>query len=110
MRRYFARSLDRPLEVGGLKGRWLSIFCGAAVASVLVAVVTGVAAGSAAGIVTAAVLVVCSYLACRALQGRVSARQLPRVGPSRSLVGGVRHNETLGRILLPDPRREDGGE
>lgn len=102
----FAKSLDRPLEIIGLKGKWLTIFIAFAGASILVAIIAGVAVSSAVGISAAIILVVMSFVLTLSLQGKTSSRQIARQKASAKIFPYVRWNETLSRIVLPDPMAE----
>ncbi len=99
----FAKSLDRPLEILTLRGRWLMVFIIFAGASVLLGIVAGVVVSSGVGISAAIVLVVLSFLLCLSLQGKTSYRQIARQRASSKVYSHVRYNETISRILLPDP-------
>lgn len=102
----FAKSLDRPLEIVGLKGKWLTVFVVFVGVSIVLALVAGVLTTSGVGISTAIVLVVLSFVLCLSLQGKTSARQIPRRKASAKIYPYVRWNETISRILLPDPFAE----
>lgn len=99
---YFAKSLDRPLEIVGLKGKWLTVFIALAGASVLIAIVAGVATTSSVGISAAILLIVVSFLLVLSLQGKTSSRQIAQQKASVKIYPYVRWNECLTRILLPD--------
>lgn len=103
---YFAKSLDRPLEIVGLKGRWLTVFIAMAGVSIVVAIVAGIITTSAVGISGAIILVIVSFLLCLSLQGKTSSRQMARQKASSKIYEYVRWNETVARILLPDPMAE----
>lgn len=103
---YFAKSLDRPLEIVGLKGRWLTVFIAMAGVSIVVAIVAGIITTSAVGISSAIILVIVSFLLCLSLQGKTSSRQMARQKASSKIYEYVRWNETVARILLPDPMAE----
>ena len=102
----FAKSLDRPMEIVGLKGKWLTVFIAMAGGGVLVAIIAGVATTSAVGISAAILLVVVSFLLCLSLQGKTSSRQMARQKASAKIYKYVRWNECIARILLPDPMAE----
>ena len=102
---YFAKSLDRPVDIFGLKGKWLTVFLVFAGASVLLALIAGAATTSGIGISCAIIGVACSFFGCMVKQGSVSHRQLAKSKASSSIYSFVSRRETLSRILLPDPRR-----
>lgn len=106
---HFAKSLDRPIDVFGLKGRWLVIFLICAGVSIVVALILGSVISSGVGISAAIIAVVASFMFCMVKQGTVSHRQVSKAKASSAIYSHVSRRETLGRILLPDPRmREDG--
>lgn len=98
----FAKSLDRPVDVFGLRGRWIVIFLCAAGAGVLLSVLLGFVVSSAVGIASAVILVVLAFLACVLLQDQVSYRDVSKYGAMRSLPPCVNQRESLAGILIPD--------
>ena len=107
---YFAKSLDRPIDIFGLKGRWLTIFLMIAGGFVLLALVVGTATTSGIGISCAIIGVAGAFFGCMVRQGSVSHRQVARAKASSSVSRFVRRRETLSRILLPDPRERLAGK
>lgn len=99
----FAKSLDRPLEIIGLKGKWLTVFIAFVGASVLLAIIAGVVVSSGVGVSTAIVLVAVSFVLTLSLQGKTSSRQIAQRRASAKIFSYVRWNESVSRILLPDP-------
>ena len=104
MRREYYKSLDRPLNIFGLRGGWIKnfgIFCGIAFG---VAVVVGIAMGMgpAMGIFIAGLAV--SFFACLVLQAKTPARRLGKVRLRQKMNVRVIRRETLSRIVLDDPR------
>jgi len=103
----FAKSLDRPVDIFGIKGKWLTIFLVAAGLSVLIAVVVGFCTTSGVGIASAILLVVSSFVGCLTMQGKVSYRQVGKARAASKIPSCVTRRETLCRILLPDPQADD---
>lgn len=96
----FYKSLDRPIEIFGLKGKWIAIFLYGTGGMILMGIILGSIMGSSYGIATAIIGAFASFFICLLLQGKTSARRLgkARLAPKCS-VRAVRH-ETLSRILL----------
>ncbi len=103
----FAKSLDRPVDIFGIKGKWLTVFLVCAGVALVTALVVGAMTTTGLGIATAILLIVSSFVGCLMLQGKVSHRQLSKYRASSKLPSHVARRETLGRILLPDPRYEE---
>ncbi len=102
----FAKSLDRPVEIFGIKGKWLTVFLVMAGASILFALILGSMFTSGVGISAAIILVVASFMGSLLLQGKVSSRQLSKYRASSKIVPYVSRRETLCRILLPEKAYE----
>ena len=99
---HFAKSLDRPVDIFGIRGKWLTVFLVLAGLSVVLALIVGSMASSGVGISIAIVLVIASFLFCMVFQGRVSSRQLEKFKASSKTIPYVRRNESLVRILTVD--------
>jgi len=102
---YFAKSLDRPIDIFGIKGKWLTIFLVAAGCSVVFSLIVGFSVSAGAGIATAILLVVVSFIVCMVMQGKISHRQVAKVKASSFICPFISRKETIGRILLPDPMK-----
>ena len=102
----FHKSLDRPIDVLGIKGKWLTLFLVMAGISVFVAIVVGSMTSSGIGISVAIILVAGSFITCLMLQGKVSYRQLYKYKAAGKMYKCVIRRETLCRILLTDPDYE----
>lgn len=105
----FAKSLDRPVDIFGIRGKWIMVFFAGVGISLLTAIMAGVATTVGAGIAVAIFLITLCFLACLMLQGRMSYRQLPKVRASSQIPVCVIRRETVSRILIPDPRYKDEG-
>lgn len=99
----FAKSLDRPLEILGIKGKWLTVFLIFAGGGIVAGVISGIAVSSGVGISVAIVLVIVGFVLTLSLQGKTSYRQIARQRVSSKMKRFVRWNETVSRVMLPDP-------
>lgn len=100
----FAKCLDRPVDIFGIKGKWITIFLVLAGASIVVALALGFIVSSGIGISAGIILVVTSFVVCLTRQSKTSYRQVTKA-PLRSLViPYVMRGETLCRILHTDKR------
>lgn len=101
MKTTFYKSLDRPIDIFGLKGKWIAIFLYGTGAMILLGIILGSIMGSSYGIATAIIGAFASFFICLVAQGKVSARRLGKAKlSSKCSVRVVRH-ETLSRVLLP---------
>lgn len=107
---YFAKSLDRPVDIFGIKGKWLTIFLVAAGCSVAVSLAVGFIMSAGAGIASAILLVSVSFIVCMVTQGRISHRQVAKFKASSFICQFVSRRETVCRILLPDPRMNNNNK
>lgn len=98
----FTKSLDRPVEIFGVKGRWIVIFLVMAGVSFVLGLIVGFSASAGYGISVVLLFVSVSFIACHLLQGRVSHREVEKVAASMKVIPCVQRRETLCRILLPD--------
>lgn len=105
----FAKSLDRPIDVFGLKGKWIKVFLVGVALILVVALAFGASAGSAYGIGSFLFLAIVWFFVCLVMQGKTPQRQLPRLGLSSKIYPFVARKETIARILMKDPRIEDLG-
>lgn len=95
----FYKCLDRPVDIFGLKGKWITVFLVMAGASLLIALLLGFTISSRIGIAAAFILVAISFFVCLTTQSKVSYRQIMKI-PLRSLtVPYVFRRETLYRIM-----------
>lgn len=99
----FAKSLDRPLEILGIKGKWLTVFLIFAGGGIVIGVISGIAISSGVGISVAIVLAIVGFVLTLSLQGKTSYRQIARQRVSSKMQRFVRWNETVSRVMLPDP-------
>lgn len=105
----FAKSLDRPIDIFGLKGKWIKVFLVGVALILVVALVFGASAGSAYGIGSFLCLAIVWFFVCLVKQGKIPQRRLPRMGLSSRIYHQVTRRETIARILMRDPRIEDLG-
>lgn len=97
----FAKSLDRPVDIFGVKGKWLIVYILMALAVVFVGIILGVSMGAGIGTAIAIVGVIGSFIVCLVLQGKVSHRRLYKFKATSRIYPCVFRKETLCRILLP---------
>lgn len=102
MRVPFYRSLDRSVDIFGLKGLWIIVFLAMVGLSVIVGIFFGVAAGTGSSVAVIIVLSGFSFMFCMTMQGRLPGRRLKRYASSSRCDRLVRRRETLSRILLED--------
>lgn len=108
----FYKCLDRPVDIFGLKGKWITVFLVMAGASLLIALFLGFTISSRIGIAAAFILVAISFFVCLTTQSKVSYRQIMKI-PLRSLtVPYVFRRETLYRIMTigSNHSRSDGSK
>lgn len=96
------KSLDRPMDFFGLKGRWIVIFLGGAGIAVLLGIIVGVIFTSAYGIATAILGAIAAFVFCLLQQQSVSDRKIARYKASSKCSRAVARREQLSRILLPE--------
>ncbi|MBQ8482932.1 MAG: hypothetical protein IJ504_01345 [Bacteroidales bacterium] len=97
---YFCKALDRPVDIFGLKGKWITVFLVLAGLFVLAGIVVGVMMGTGIGVSVAIVGAVCSFVVCISMQGRTPCRELEKLPLEGRSRGCVKRRETLCRILL----------
>lgn len=101
MKTTFYKSLDRPIDIFGLKGKWITIFLIGTGFMILMGIIIGSIMGSSYGIATAIVGAFASFFGCLIFQGKLPARRINKARlASKCSVRAVRH-ENLSRILLP---------
>ena len=100
MIRVFCRSLDRPVNIFGLRGRWITVFIALAVLSVVLGLTTGAFMGSGVGVSVAILGAVASFLGCYMSQVKTSHRDLEKLSMPSKCRTYVRRQETLCRIIL----------
>ncbi len=103
----FFRSLDRPVDIFGVKGRWLTVFLVFAGLGVALAFIAGSLFGSGAGVATALTGLFGSFLVCLSSQEKMPHRRLARSRCASMLPSHVTRRETLCRVLLRDRAYED---
>jgi hypothetical protein len=99
----FYKSLDRQVDIFGIKGKWVVILIVLLVCSLVIGLVLGFSIRAGIGIVAFFLCGVASFLFCLLIQEKVSSRQVAKVTASNSIYHYVTRYETLSRILLPDP-------
>ena len=107
MQRQFYKGLDRPVNVFGLRGGWIKYFGIAAGGALVLAFIVGFIAGSGAGMGTFIGGVVVGFFVCLLLQSKRPARRLNNMGLASKMEMTVVRRETLARIVLKDPRKDN---
>ena len=103
----FFKSLDRQVDIIGLKGKWIILFLVCAGASLVVGVSVGFATSSGFGIGTVIFLIVVSFLVCLMIQSGIPARRIDRVLFGKDTRRVVIRRESLSRILLKDEKYQE---
>lgn len=101
MKRYFAKSLDRPVEMVGLKGGWIIVFIVLALISLLVGITIGVLTTAGYGISAVFILVFTAFIGCTMVQNTIPSRDLKKLKVSGKGTTYVVRRQTLNRILRP---------
>lgn len=96
------KSLDRPMDFFGLKGRWIIVFLACVGIAVLLGIMIGVSVTSAYGIATAILGAIAAFIFCLLRQQTVSDRKIVRYLVSSKCSRDVTRREQLSRILLPE--------
>lgn len=98
----FFKSLDRPMDMFGIKGKWIFIFVVLFVAVVLVGVLAGSVTTSGIGITVVIIGAVVDFVGVTMMQGKLSERNVQKIESTGKIYEAVSRKETLGRILLAD--------
>ena len=99
MRLYFCKALDRPVNIFGLKGAWITMFLVAAGACIMFALIAGFATTSGIGICIAIIGGIGSFVICYMTQEKISHRNLKKLSLVSKSKGYVKRRETLCRIV-----------
>ncbi len=105
MRTVFYKSLDRPVNVFGLKGQWVNVFLYMLGGSLVLAFIVGGFTSVGGGFATFLVGGVAAFFACLVLQQKLPARQIDKAKIQSKMRQAVIRRETLSRIVLEDPRK-----
>ena len=106
MKTSFYRSLDRPINIFGLRGRWVTLFLYSLGGCLVLAFIIGIMMGVGMGFSVFIVGGVAAFFGCLVLQAKTPARRLEKVKVSSRLRRAVYRRETLTRIIPQDPMRE----
>lgn len=98
----FFKSLDRPMDMFGIKGKWIFIFVVLFVAVVLVGILAGSVTTSGIGITVVIIGAVVDFVGVTMMQGKLSERNVQKIESTGKIYEAVSRKETLGRILLAD--------
>lgn len=99
MRRNFYQSLDRPVDIFGLKGRWIMIFLFVCLGFLFLGIVLGCVFGTAYGLLTVILGVFLSFGVCFYIQLRVPHRRISKYMSSSVMSFDVSRRETLCHIF-----------
>ena len=95
----YYKSLDRPLNIFGLRGNWLRVFGIFAGASVILGIVLGIPIGAGAGMGIFIGLLLVSFFICLVLQSRMPSKRLPKMALRPKMEVRVVRRETLMRAV-----------
>lgn len=107
MRMTFYRSLDRPMDLFGLKGRWIRTFLISFGVAAAVGAVLGFALGMGAAIATILGGGAACFFGCVLLQGKTSERQLEKARIESKMERYVIRRENISRTVLRDRAYEE---
>ena len=99
MQRKYYKSLDRPLNIFGLKGNWIRIFGLVVGVALMAALVVGVVTGSGPGMGVFIVGLVGGFFVCLVLQARMPSRRLPKARLRSRMEFRVIRRRTLAKIV-----------
>ena len=100
----FYKSLDKEMEILGVRGRWIKIIIISAVCAVIFGIIVGSLTSMAVGFISVLVIIVCCVFAVIFIQPRLPSRRIAKTKIASRTSGVVFRRETLCRILLEDPR------
>ncbi len=103
MERPFYKSLDRKLEIFGLRGAWLKTFLLIVFGCLFVALLLGSIFGTGIGLAVFIICLAVAFFGCLSLQVKTPGRQLEKQKLAAKSEGWVIRRETLSRILLKEP-------
>ena len=101
------KSLDRPFEILGLKGRWVTMFLVGVGGSVVLGIVVGSMMGTAFAVASILFGVLAVFLVCKTRQSVVSERKFIKLRGAEKAEAEVIRRNNLNRILRPAERCED---
>ena len=107
MQHDFYKSLDRPIDVFGMKGKWIRNFFVLAGVSLFLAFLVGSATNLGFGILIFFVFVIVSFVICLLAQSKISSRRMDRQLFGKDCTRVVTRRETLSRIIFDDPRYDE---
>lgn len=101
----FYQSLDRPVEIFGVKGKWITVFICMSVGFILLGVMVGAVMGTGIGIFIAIMGLFVSFAVALFSQGSVPHRRLRRFVTSSSMRFSVTRRETLCHLYYRSDHR-----
>lgn len=106
MVRTYYRSLDRPLNIFGLRGGWIRNFGMFAGASVLLGILAGVFTTSGIGMGVFIGGLIASFFVCLVLQAKTPSRRLPKAPLKMKMETRVIRRRSLTRLIAVDTERK----
>lgn len=103
MTKQFYKSLDKEMEIFGIKGKWIKYVLILAGCSVGLGVVIGFCTSSLIGFISVMTLIVVSVFAVIFLQPKCPSRRIDKAKLADKCRCWVVRRETLSRIILEDP-------
>lgn len=100
----FAKSLDRPVDIFGVKGSWIKVFLLMVGISVFTGIIIGSMTSSGIGISICIIGAIGSFIICQVLQNTIHQRHISKLPLTGKMNTYVKRRETLSSVLLPDPR------
>ena len=100
----FTKSLDRPLELFGIKGKWLILLLAIAGAGAFAGIFVGMIIDTTIGVLVFVSSIFAGFLFVRASQDKASHRQLGKLSLVNKVTPYVYRRETIKSIMYVDPR------
>lgn len=107
MNKTFYKSLDREINIFGLRGGWVKVFLSICGCALVLALFIGAMTSTGVGFSIVIVGIAGGFITCLVLQQKMPSRQIDKVKIQSRMKGYVVRRETLSRIILPDPRRKE---
>lgn len=98
----FYRSLDREINIFGLRGGWVRNFLFIAGGSLVLALLVGAVTSTGMGFVIFLVGLIGGFFLCLVLQQRAPSRQLDKLKVESRMKGYIIRRETLTHIVPRD--------
>lgn len=106
MNKTFYKSLDREINIFGLRGGWVKIFLIIVGCSLFLALLLGAMTSTGVGFSIFIIGLAGGFISCLVLQQKMPSRQIDKVKIQSKMKGYIVRRETLSRIILEDPRKK----